>query len=175
MKAKTLLLMRHAKSGYPEDVGDFDRPLSPRGRRSAVQIGEYLAEHKLRPDRVLCSAAKRAQQTFDYLCDGLESIPTAVLEPKLYLASARTTLDYLHTAPNDAAILLVVGHNPGLQTLALELAGRGSGDNHRRLAAKFPTAGVAMFECDIGEWDELAPARCTLLRFITPRQLLAGA
>lgn len=169
---KTLMLMRHAKSGYPEGVADFERPLNGRGRGAAQRIGAYLAEERMVPDFVLCSAATRARQSFDYLCQGMTTTPKAAIEPKLYLASARVMLDHLHAAPDTSKTVLLVGHNPGLQVLALDLAGRGGGKDHQRLIAKFPTAGLAVFQCEIEEWSDLAAPRCTLLRFVTPRQLV---
>ncbi|MGQ3295308.1 MAG: SixA phosphatase family protein, partial [Shinella sp.] len=36
---KRLLLLRHAKSAWPEGVEDHDRPLSDRGRRDAPCMG----------------------------------------------------------------------------------------------------------------------------------------
>ena len=76
---KTLLLLRHAKSdwGNPSQ-GDFDRPLSARGREAAPLMGAYLAQQGLRPDLVLCSAAARARQTCDLVLRALGGdIPVA--------------------------------------------------------------------------------------------------
>lgn len=171
---KTLMLMRHAKSGYPEGVGDFDRPLNGRGRGAAARIGAYLAAEQLVPDYVRCSAATRARQSFDHLCLGMTKTPKAVIDPQLYLASAKTMLDNLRSVPDAAKSVLLVGHNPAIQALALELAGGGGGRHRQLLTAKFPTAGLAIYQCDLREWSELAAARCTLLRFVTPRQLPDG-
>jgi phosphohistidine phosphatase len=170
---KKLLLLRHAKSGYPEGVGDFERPLNGRGRDSAQRMGKYLAAAKLVPHYVKCSAAMRARQTLDHLCRGMGTMPTMVLEPKLYLASGRSMLKRLQRAPDDADRLMLIAHNPGIQNLALDLAGPNSGEMFQRLAAKYPTAGLAMFDCAIEHWSDLGPADCTLVDFVTPRQLLA--
>ena len=170
---KTLLLLRHAKSGYPDGVGDFERPLNGRGRDSARRMGAYLAAEKLIPDYLKCSAAMRASQTLDHLCLGMGTMPTAVLEPKLYLASGRSMLKRLQRAPGQSNRLLLIAHNPGIQNLALDLAGPNNGEMVQRLAAKYPTAGLAIFDCAIDHWSNLGPSDCKLVRFVTPRQLLA--
>lgn len=172
---KTLLLLRHAKSGYPSGVGDFDRPLNPRGRRTAARMGEYLAAENLLPDYALCSAASRARETYHFLCIGMNRTPAAIIEPKLYLAAPSTLLEHIRAAPANAATLLVVAHNPGLQNFALDLAGGAKTEPARMLAEKYPTAGLAAFQCAIDEWDDLTPARATLLRFVKPRQLMERA
>ena len=60
---RTLVLLRHAKSGYPGGVRDHDRPLADRGRHEGALAGDWLRRHVPPVDEVLCSTALRAQQT----------------------------------------------------------------------------------------------------------------
>ena len=62
---RTLLLLRHAKSGYPADVGDHERPLAQRGIREAALAGDWLRVHAPAVDAVLCSTATRTRQTLE--------------------------------------------------------------------------------------------------------------
>ena len=59
---RTLLVLRHSKSAYPEGMADFDRPLAPRGVRDAVTLGGWLGDQGLFPDLVVCSTAARTRQ-----------------------------------------------------------------------------------------------------------------
>src|SRR4029453_5768266 len=60
---RTLLLLRHAKSDYPQGVADHERPLAPRGEREAGLAGDWLRAHAPAVDAVLCSTATRTRQT----------------------------------------------------------------------------------------------------------------
>src|SRR5260221_13822701 len=87
---KTLLLLRHAKSSWDNPGGrDFDRPLAPRGRRTAPLIGGHLRDRQLLPDLVLCSTARRARETYDLVVPavGGSAIP---FQPALYLGTPAT-------------------------------------------------------------------------------------
>lgn len=167
--ARTLVLLRHAKSGYPGGVGDHERPLADRGRRDAPVVGAWLAGQGLRPDLVLCSDAVRARQTWDLASAALGGDLTTRLEPRLYETSADAVLDLLAELPDDVRTLLVVGHQPATSDVAAALAGEGSdGDALARLRAKFPTAGVAVLRLD-RPWTSLAAGACRLESFTVPR------
>jgi phosphohistidine phosphatase len=128
---RRLYLLRHAKSSW-EDAGlaDHDRPLAPRGRRAAKAIGRYLRDSGIEPQLVLCSSARRAQETLERA--GL----AGRVEPELYGASADALLARLrHISPEVRSVMLI-GHNPGVQQLALLLAR--PGPKLDELAVKFP-------------------------------------
>ncbi|WP_204322083.1 histidine phosphatase family protein, partial [Streptococcus pneumoniae] len=59
-----LILLRHAKSDWPEGVADHERPLNGRGRRAAPLMGEAMVERGYVPERALVSSAKRTQETW---------------------------------------------------------------------------------------------------------------
>lgn len=115
----TLVLLRHAKSAYPEGVDDHDRPLSPRGRRDAARAGELLSV-RYSFDEVLVSTALRAQQTWQRL--GEVSSGPADLRPDLYLASSGELLDLVGGLPEPAGAALLIGHNPGMEECATVLS-----------------------------------------------------
>lgn len=174
MAAKTLLLLRHAKSSWDDDdLDDFDRPLAGRGREAAPRIGREMARHGWIPDLALVSPALRTRQTFALIALELSRPPEIVLDRAIYEAPAARILAVLRTVPEEAATLLVVGHNPGLEDLTKTLASRaGDPDALARLGEKFPTAALACLACD-GAWSDLGPGKARLLAFVTPR-LLGG-
>jgi phosphohistidine phosphatase len=167
---RTLVLLRHAKSDWPADVPDHERPLAARGRRDAPAMGRWLRESGYRPDHVACSTALRTRQTWELVRGELDTDPPAEFEPQLYGATVHELLDVIGNAPADAATLLVIGHNPGLEVLALTLAGDAQSDEYDRMRTKFPTAAAAVFEWP-GGWGQAAAGSARLVRFVTPREL----
>jgi phosphohistidine phosphatase len=180
---RTLVLVRHAKSAWP-DVPDDARPLARRGQRDAPKVGRWLYDAGYRPDRVLCSTARRARETWQLLRPAWGPVPPAVFDSRIYRASAEDLLALIRNTPAAAVkTLMIVGHDPGIPGLAVGLAsgptahaetGCGTGPTAMasRMRAKFPTAAIAVFECT-GTWDRLGPGLTHLADFITPRELTA--
>ncbi len=163
-----LYLLRHAKSSWDDPgLSDRDRPLSPRGRRTAKRIAEHLRAEGIRPELVLCSPAIRARQTLARVRRALGD-PRVSFDEALYAADADELLARLRAVTAGVEAVLVVGHNPGLQDLALELASTGGGLG--RLRRKLPTGGLATLSFE-GSWQDLAPRRAKLDSFIVPREL----
>lgn len=169
---RTLLLLRHAKSSRDEpDLADHDRPLAPRGSEAAPRIGAWLREHDPAPDLILCSTAVRAQQTLRLLRPALGDAAPVRLLKSLYLASPSRLLSLIRRLPEDARCVLLIGHNPGLASVAQELAGDGSGKALKRMDKKFPTAAVAELTLAEGSWPEVAPGAMRLAAFVRPKDL----
>src|SRR5580704_590522 len=119
---KSLHLLRHAKSSWKDrGLNDHDRPLSKRGRRTAKMMAAYLRRAKIAPDLVICSTAMRAQQTLDPIAKAKKPLKV-VLERAIYGGAQRALWEQLWNLPESAKSVLLIGHNPALQDLALELA-----------------------------------------------------
>jgi phosphohistidine phosphatase len=169
-----LLLLRHAKSDWGNPgLDDFDRGLAPRGRRAAPCMGRYLQAQGLEPDLVLCSSAGRAKETLELVLTALASTPQISYLKTLYLAPPSRLLTILRRQSPKTGRLLLIGHNPGLQHLALELAGPRRGAAARSLAEKYPTAALARFE--VADWAQLGAAPAKLVEFVRPRDLAEKA
>ena len=170
---RTLLLLRHGKSSWDcPSLDDFDRPLARRGERAAIDMADHLAREGLDPDFVLCSAARRAVDTWRVLAQALAGPKDVRVLRGLYHAPAATLLAALQGAPDEARSVLLVGHNPGLQGLALGLAGTASDPAALgRLETKFPTAALAQFVLDVPGWSDVGEGTARLTRFVTPREL----
>jgi phosphohistidine phosphatase len=169
---KTLYLMRHAKSAHGAGPArDHDRPLNERGRSAAVMVGQYMAARKLSPQHILCSDAKRTRETLGLLSpDIVPDVPTE-LRADLYLASTRTLLTAVRKLPNTATSALVIGHNPGIQNLALSLIGSGKASAINNLEVKFPTAALAVIRFNINQWNKLGLNEGEMLDYVLPRTL----
>lgn len=174
---RRLVLLRHAKSAWPDGVPDHDRPLAPRGRRDAPAAGRWLRKSGLVPDRVMCSTAQRARETWQLAEEKLDAHPQSVFERRVYGATSAELLDLARHAPAGVRTLLIVGHDPAMQELTLDLAGTQPGDEGleavSRVRAKFPTAAIAVLAVT-GTWPKLAYGQARLADFATPGDFRGG-
>jgi phosphohistidine phosphatase len=168
---RQLLLLRHAKSSWDDPaLDDFDRPLAPRGRKAAPKIGLELARRGWLPDLALVSPAARTRETWEMLAVGPQK-PAAIFPEPLYEASAQTLLGEVGQVSDSVRVLLLIGHNPGLEDFARRLAGDGSDAKAlARLRRKFPTAALARFTFD-GRWPELECGAARLSHLLLPKDL----
>jgi phosphohistidine phosphatase len=168
---KTLWLLRHAKASAGDGLADRDRPLSARGRDAAARIGRHLAEREVCPDLVLCSPSLRTRETIELVAGGLGAELPIDYEDDLYLASERDLRQRVEQIPEDVTSVLLVGHNPGIAELALQLAARGQPDALAELRRKFPTGALAELRIHSQRWSHFARGGCELVAFVTPKQL----
>lgn len=171
---KTLLLLRHAKSSWDNPVArDFDRPLNDRGRKAAKRMGGYMMKQGLAPDYILCSPSVRTTQTLDILLPYFSSTPEAEFPEGLYHGGPEGLMAAIKTAPAESNRLLVIGHNPGMQALAMQLSALEDSNRkgQRRIEEKYPTAALSCYALDIDSWKDAAPDKARLDRFITPKDL----
>lgn len=166
---RRLVVLRHAKSAWPTGVPDHERPLAPRGRRDAPAAGRALAEADCLPDLALCSTAVRARQTWELAAEQWGTPPPVRLDERLYGADVPELLDAVREVPDQVRTLLLIGHNPGLEELVLELAGDGLDDALDEVRTKFPTSAVAILAWHGGSWQELAPGTALLTDVTVPR------
>ncbi len=164
-----LILLRHAKSAWPDGVADRERPLADRGRKAAPVIGAYMAREKLIPDLALVSPARRAQETWKHVREALSKKVAERDAPDIYEVAAERILDVIRTVEPGIRTLLIVGHNPGMEDAASLLVGDGDADAMGRMKEKFPTAGLAVIDFDVEGWDEVAKRSGYLKWFVTPR------
>ncbi|MFE7429738.1 SixA phosphatase family protein [Streptomyces sp. NPDC057545] len=189
-----LIVLRHAKSAWPDGVLDHERPLAGRGRRDAPAAGRRLYETGYVPDLVVCSTARRARETWDLVATELFATepdvtepeaaePDVVYEPRVYAAGASDLLRVLHEVlddvlarggrdgrdgPAQGRTVLLVGHQPGVQELVLSLAGGGDEQALARARTKFPTSAFAVLALP-GTRAGLVPGAAVLTDFAVPR------
>jgi phosphohistidine phosphatase len=162
-----LLLLRHAKSSWDDPkLADRDRPLSKRGRRTADAMREAMRNLGLAPDLVLVSPSRRTLETLAAL-EPWDDTPLVEQLEDIYLASAERLLAVLSDVSETVRSVLLIGHNPGMHELAIQLAGKSVVE---RLSKGFPTAALAEFAV-ASQWLQLATTGGKLVRFLTPRDL----
>lgn len=167
-----LMLLRHAKSDWSANLPDKERQLNQRGRAAAPRMGEYMAESGLVPDRVLCSPAVRASETWTLVHKALPDAPRAEYLEELYdFGSGSTFVRIIREHAGNSKCVLVVGHNPWMEDLAGLLAACGHERQLARMTRKFPTAALAVIDFDFDDWSNLAPQTGRLHRFVRPKDL----
>jgi phosphohistidine phosphatase len=120
---RTLILLRHAKSAWPLDTPDIQRPLARRGRRDAPAVGQWLRRAAPPIDLVVCSPAVRARQTWDLATAQLDTEPQVRHEERLYGTSAEVFMQVIEELPDEVSTALLVAHNPSLEDLLDLLTG----------------------------------------------------
>jgi phosphohistidine phosphatase len=169
---KTLSLLRHAKSSWSDpDLADEERSLAPRGRRAAAALLRHLREQGATPELVLCSPARRTIETYDSIAPAFGDGATLLVEDELYGANAGDLVRRLRAVPSAVASVMIIGHNPGLHDLAIDLAGTGERGLLERLRTKFPTGALATLAVDRDSWSGLGAGRARLIGFVVPREL----
>ncbi|KAA1245162.1 histidine phosphatase family protein [Mycobacterium simiae] len=156
--------MRHAKSAYPDGVGDHERPLAARGVREAGLAGDWLRANLPTIDSVLCSTAARTRETLARI--GIDA-PVRYVE-RLYGAAPGTVIDEINRVADEVKTLLVIGHEPTTSALALILTGDTDTAAAQRISEKFPTSAIAVLGVP-GHWADLEPSGAALVAFHVPR------
>jgi phosphohistidine phosphatase len=168
-----LMLLRHAKSSWTDPgLDDHDRPLNPRGQKSAPVIGRFMLAQKLIPELVLCSPARRARDTWKLAAVELRASPRLLMEDALYdFGNGGRILDTVRAKSDTAKSVLVVGHNPSIERLAQRLIGKGDAKLRKRIAEKYPTGALAVITFDTQDWAKAEDGKGTLAFFARPRDL----
>jgi phosphohistidine phosphatase len=166
---KRLYLLRHAKSSWDDAaLADRERPLALRGRAAVALLAAHLDSERVAPALVLCSPARRAQETLEGIAAALGEEASLQTERELYGASATDLLQRLRRISETFPSAMLIGHNPALQDLALSLARPDS--RLERVEQKYPTGALAVLTVR-GRWSELADGSATLVDFVRPKDL----
>jgi phosphohistidine phosphatase len=167
---RRLYLLRHAKSSWDdESIPDHERSLAPRGRRSADLMARHIQRSDVHPALVLCSSSLRTRQTLAAILPALGEELTVQIDRRLYGASDETILERLRAVSEDVPSVMVIGHNPGVQDLALSLA-RG-GPALGAVQEGFAAGALATLELPVESWRAAAPGTADVVDFVTPRAL----
>ncbi|KQW80595.1 hypothetical protein ASC89_11120 [Devosia sp. Root413D1] len=161
-----LILVRHAKSAWDDPgLSDFDRPLALRGIAAAAWIGETLTRHGWLPDRIVCSTSRRTRETLELAMTRLPANgprPDVVWSDAVYDRRDHDYLGLIAEQGSGAKSLMLLGHNSATEQTALTFSADGAA------LGNFPTAGIAVIDCEISDWMELAPRCGRLVHFLRP-------
>ena len=118
---RLLVIVRHGKAESGEEGSDHDRRLTSRGLNDSAAAGRWLAGQVDRVDHAWVSSARRAKQTWEAVQESLPTVADVVVTRDLYQAGPREVVE--HVAATDAPVQLVVGHNPTLEQVVMNLTG----------------------------------------------------
>jgi phosphohistidine phosphatase len=158
---KTLMFMRHAKSDWGAQYRtDFERPLNARGQRDAPFMASFLAHNHLLPQRIVSTPAARARITAEFVAREEAFRGALDFDERIYLASPRMLLAVIRDLPESDDIVMLVGHNPGMEDI-IELLCGGN--------VRMPTAAVASLRLYAERWADAAPGQAHLQWLIKPK------
>lgn len=167
--SRELLLLRHAKSDWETAaLSDFDRPLAKRGRKDAPGVGAWLAEEGLVPDRVISSPAERAKETAVLVCEAMDYDKKKIRwDEDLYAAEVSALLAALAECQSKPRVVMLVGHNPGMEDLMRYLLG----DEVQTPpdGKLLPTAAIARLAMP-DDWQHLEAGSAKLIDVRRPRR-----
>ena len=145
---KTLLLMRHAKSSWKnKDLPDFERPLTHRGEKDAPEMGKLLKKKNLVPSVIIASPAVRARMTAEAVKKKSGYENEIVYLDQLYQAEVPAIIAALKGQPDDMETVMLIGHNPGLESVLQILTGK---------IESLPTASIVNIALPIEHWSEIS-------------------
>jgi len=163
---KTLYLMRHAKSSWKDQtLPDFERPLNRRGIRAAETMGRFLKQQKMLPDLVLSSSATRARDTIEIVLKAAKLRTELRYDERIYLASPTRLLEVISQIEKERKVVLVVGHNPGMEELVELFTGS---------LQRMPTAALANVSFKSSKWSDAKENTGTLQWLVRPSDLSAA-
>lgn len=172
---RSLTLLRHAKASWDDDsLYDFDRPLNDRGRKASRTIGEHLAAKGARFDLILASPARRVVETLDGLAAGGWAAGAVRFERAIYYASTMDLLEFVRSTSDKVHRLMLVGHNPVLAMLAVQLTENDAEGLRAMVARKYPTGALAEIALDVESWKDADQGCGRLTAFTPPRSLTGG-
>lgn len=166
---RELLVYRHGHARQKGADTDFERELRDKGKRNAQRIGVWLEQHKLLPDHVLTSPAIRAKNTAEKTCK-TAGLGSSIISPvdRLYRADGAALLLELRQLPQDAKRAMLVGHNPALEQLLLDISRDPVPENEK--GGILTPASLAWLKLDCS-WEELGSATAELVEIVDPKTL----
>lgn len=165
---KALTIIRHAKAELPEEyANDFDRPLTPRGRKDASHMAKLLAQLDPPVDWLISSPAVRTQQTAERIIEKLHLDDNIAWQEAIYEADAESLMKVLSEAPQDMEHVVLVGHNPGMEEL---VAGLCTGAPPHLNLTMTPGA-LAHLHLEIFWWNQIRWG-CGKLQLLVPPKLI---
>lgn len=166
---RRLILFRHAKAEPQGD--DHDRILTPEGLDAARGMGAWLESEGMVPDLVICSTSARTRQTWREAKQAFDPQPPVIFEEMIYEATAEILFEVVRNTDSDVMTLMLIGHNPGMESLTAMLANSAEPEVAERFEKKFPTAAIAVLDFEDTPWAAIEEKQAWLFAFETPKHL----
>jgi len=161
---KTLIILRHGKAVDVLVSGDKRRELTERGLRDAKAMGSLIGTEVGVPDLIVSSDATRARQTAEIAGEAAGYEGEITYESAIYDAGVDTLVSVVRALPDSADYVILVGHNPGFESLSADLAADGSEP------PRLPTSGFAHLQFDATNWRSVRPGSGVLVAVHWPKK-----
>lgn len=160
---KTLLIIRHAKSGWDDaSLSDFDRTLTERGKSDAVMMAKRIKKNSIKIDAFISSPARRAKKTAGiFMKEFNESEKKLSLIASLYEASVKDFYDAIETLNDKDDNVALFSHNPGITDFVNSL--------ECSPVYNMPTCAVFALKIKTKKWNNFREADREFLFFDYPK------
>ncbi|MFN2515050.1 MAG: histidine phosphatase family protein [Pyrinomonadaceae bacterium] len=160
---KSLLLLRHAKSSM-KDTGlqDFDRTLNGGGKKDAETIGSFIKKKKVVPDLLLSSPAVRARETVETVVKVAKLTSELRYDQRIYEAGPLRLLEIVSQIEAERSLVLLVGHNPGIEDLLELLTDR---------VEHMATGTLAKIDLKADKWSKILEEKGTIDWIVKPSEI----
>jgi phosphohistidine phosphatase len=165
MPKRELILIRHTKSSWTDfNVSDFEHPIKEDRIDDAINMAARLKKMDVKPDLIICSPAKRTQQTANYFCEKLKyKVEQMQLDKRIYESSPEDILQVVQEIGAENKTVLLIGHNPSITYFANWFMDE--------KIDQMPTTGVVWLEFKSETWQIDRQTPCRLIAFLTPRTI----
>ena len=161
-KMKKIIIVRHAKSTWTEQVNDHERGLKNRGFKDAELVSMKFKELNLVPDKLISSTAKRAKLTAEIFIKNLNISPNKLcFDKNLYDFSGENLVETIKNTEVNIETLMVFGHNHALTNFANDF-----GD---RYIENVSTSGLVVLDFHVDSWNYIFKGNT--IHIIFPRDL----
>jgi phosphohistidine phosphatase len=169
---KRLYILRHAKAGQTNKniLSDHDRPLTEKGIKQCLYIGEYLKNSQAEIDVILSSTSKRTEETVENTLNTLGKNISVQYIRKLYLGEERDILNEINLISDNYKTTMIVGHNPGLHQVAFLLSGGGDTTTLHNLSSNYPPGSLAIIDFPVDSWSDISIKSGTLVDFMVSKK-----
>lgn len=155
---KKLILVRHGKSSWEDDLPDEDRPLKKRAYEDAALVLKAFRSHLPESLEIWSSPAKRALTTARLFQEGLNiSENHFTIKEDLYTFNVNKLLKVISRCDDSVENLMVFGHNPAMTQLVNTLG------NH--FFDNVPTTGLLILDFEANSWRTLKNGKTNLYLF----------
>ena len=159
---KKLILFRHGKSRWDENVSDQFRTLNEKGEKRTPLVAEKLKSLlDFDPKYIFSSVANRAKQTAELAKKIAFPNETIQFKKELYTFSHIALLEWIKSQDDAKDHLIIFGHNPAFTDIAYELGSE--------FILNIPTSGIVWIEFEETEWAKIKKG--TTKHIIFPKEL----
>ena len=161
---KSIYIVRHGKAQkFDGGTPDFKRFLTNRGKKDAVKIALRLKEREIIPALIISSPAERALATAQIFAQQLEYHPESICANKcIYEQSYDVLLNIINSVDDNNDSVMIVGHNPSLNDLAVYLM--------QDFSSYLPTSGLVGISFNVEKWNDVISGQGELILFEYPKK-----